>query len=1433
MKTHRNAVKMYCVLLCELVNSNEKAEKLSANLKVKTKKPKSGDKAKTNSKAFDWGSHKGRVMSAIADLLECDAIYQLWHMASPEPELGSLCFTTASSVLENKENLSAARKDLRAATFRLWCSSVKRFNLHIRATSCLLHLLHNYDFLPTHLADLCELAQNKYDLNRVVGDILREVGRLDVKMLARDSSGARSVGDFLNELAARVPAQVLQFASVLLPHLDGESYLIRNGVVQMVGQLLEKATFPDANAEENGDEDSTGQAAPKSPTKKKKNAKTAKKQHKDKAAKKKRRGRKDESSEEEESNYDESEEDDEEKDEEDEDEEEEEQDEAMMGMAVTSRSREALFVLLEQRVHDVTSFTRAKVMQIWVQLCEARAVPIERLPGLVLLAAERCRDKAAQVRKYAVMLLTTLLQYNPFHANLSGSQHKARCTELATNFKDAMSKRVADFEANEKKAQDLIMKRKPEKTVPDESDSESGTADMQDEEQSESKPAMSESEKELAESVAAANEAIATLKKDLDRSFAAVKFIEAIDASVPDLAALVGSKTATDVLECIKFFVTAHEFQIDRAEIGINAMLTLVWSKQQNVKEAVLEAYHRLYIGDVADLDGVRQQKLAAIIARNLVRLTHQATLAHLTSLEELMSKLMINGQIPEAVTAAMWDMFSSASNSITSTQRAGALQLLTMMANSKPSIIMEKLSLVVSVGLGPRAKHHQLLARAACQALQRGCKGSNLGAKNVSTIVAKLVAIILNDQHVHPVTGDARDARNWYSAAEQAVNAIFALHRHPDVLCARVVATLASRALGSEVSSAASNGADVDDSMDVDSESWSAGVGSAEALSRLFFLVGHVAIKVLVRLEEKEALIKRLRHHNEREKAAKKEKEASKKKNKNKDVDDKEAIENELAVGASEEYELEQMRDRAEKMLLLGKSSLLGAFGPLVVRVVSQPAKFKHAMLQRSASLALCKLMCLNAGFCEDQLQLLFTVLQNTRDPRVRSNLVVAIGDLAFRFPNQMEPWSGHMFGPLRDTDKGVRKNTLMVLSHLILNDMLKAKGPVNEITRCLCDESEKIADLAKIFFTELSHKGKDRAIYNILPDVISTLSAADDVSDDQFKSIMKFLMGFINKDKQTESLIEKLCRRLHNANSGDTEAAHKKMLEPTRIAAEVEATVNWHGEVDLEIILEPIFAQDRLGQAVERSAAEIRAQMCRDVAYCMAQLTISKTSLKTLMDGLRHYQSKLGDDEVYMHFTDLVTKCKKFAKAEMTEMLVSYEQMLAEARDKAAQDRDAEHKAGKARRRKAKAGADDDEDDDDLESAMQNLIVAAEETQKANKGKRKKAVSKEESAKPAAKKKPAAAKKKPVARRKKKKVTSSEEGEEEESSEDEVEPEPEPAPKRGRGRAAAKKAPPKGKAAAAKKAPARGRTKKKAEPSSSEEESDDSVASMESDEE
>lgn len=155
---------------------------------------------------------------------------------------------------------------------------------------------------------------------------------------------------------------------------------------------------------------------------------------------------------------------------------------------------------------------------------------------------------------------------------------------------------------------------------------------------------------------------------------------------------------------------------------------------------------------------------------------------------------------------------------------------------------------------------------------------------------------------------------------------------------------------------------------------------------------------------------------------------------------------------------------------------------------------------------------MCVSSDFCEANLQLLFTILEKSTDPTIRSNIVIALGDMAVCFNTLIDENIAYLYNRLSDPDPLVKKNTLMVLTHLILNGMIKVKGQIGEMAKCLEDEERRISDLAKLFFTELS--SKDNAIYNNLPDIISNLSGSESkVDEETFKKIMKFLFDFIDK--------------------------------------------------------------------------------------------------------------------------------------------------------------------------------------------------------------------------------------------------------------------------------------------------------------------------------
>ena len=62
------------------------------------------------------------------------------------------------------------------------------------------------------------------------------------------------------------------------------------------------------------------------------------------------------------------------------------------------------------------------------------------------------------------------------------------------------------------------------------------------------------------------------------------------------LCQLLGSKFNSDILETVDFFVSANEFGLTDVKAGTRKMLALIWSRDSAVREAVINAYRKLYI---------------------------------------------------------------------------------------------------------------------------------------------------------------------------------------------------------------------------------------------------------------------------------------------------------------------------------------------------------------------------------------------------------------------------------------------------------------------------------------------------------------------------------------------------------------------------------------------------------------------------------------------------------------------------------------------------------------------------------------------------------------------------------------------------------------------------------------------------------------------
>ena len=286
--------------------------------------------------------------------------------------------------------------------------------------------------------------------------------------------------------------------------------------------------------------------------------------------------------------------------------------------------------------------------------------------------------------------------------------------------------------------------------------------------------------------------------------------------------------------------------------------------------------------------------------------------------------------------------------------------------------------------------------------------------------------------------------------------------------------------------------------------------------------------------------------------------------------------------------------------------------------------------MLQTAATLALSKFMCVSSEFCAEHLMLLFKVLETSKEPAVRSNIVIALGDIAVCFSTIMDENSDRLYAGLHDKDPTVKKNTLMVLTHLILNGMIKVKGQLGEMAKCLSDNDKRIKDLAHLFFEELATK--DKAIYNNLPDIISHLSSGSNpVDEDTFQVSMKFIFKFVDKVR----LAQRSAASDHPTADGRFPPEQKK---------------------EAESIVEKL---------CQRFSGTSQPRQWRDIAFCLSLLPFnSDNAVKKLLEGTSprrlgvrdgfpeltlafvdstgqpFYQDKLHEETVYKRFGEILTK-------------------------------------------------------------------------------------------------------------------------------------------------------------------------------------------------
>ncbi|EED14144.1 condensin complex component cnd1 [Talaromyces stipitatus ATCC 10500] len=771
----------------------------------------------------------------------------------------------------------------------------------------------------------------------------------------------------------------------------------------------------------------------------------------------------------------------------------------------------AFFDVLEERFLDINPYCRCRAIQVYMKLCDLDQKFPKRRQKAAELAARSLEDKSSNVRRNAIKLLARLVSTHPFSVMHGGQlAHKDWAARLE----------AVDAELNS-------LKPPPETPGLGETHIDSELLDdatqLPDDSPSKA-PKMTDDERnaamQKAAEEAATSELLARLQLTRKYYLEALRFIQVLHLASQNVCQLLSARNKSEVIEAMDFFVVIDAYKVETSRTGIRRMLRLIWTKGNSdegkgVQTHLIDCYKGLFFDAP---DSFSSNDAANYIARNMISLTFGSTQAELTSLEQLLSTMMKSGHISEAVVAKLWQVYSVQRREISKAQRRGSIIVLGMLALADPDIVVRETEAMLRIGLGDLGRSDLVLARYTCVALRRMIPGRQ--AKSKESGVAKLP----ND---HPVlaklaaiTEISSDSKEWYGVAEQAISAIYALSKHPDVLCSDIIRRKTREVFQANSRQSASQTMLNEGQRPGTASSENSASGnksSSSGLSQLLFIVGHIAIKQIVHLELCELDFKRRKAEQEKNKTA------SNDAQKNDQTDDNEL---DLIGGTTEDDFTEAMAHVRERELLYGESSLLTNFGPLVTEICANNNAYPDPNLQAAATLCMAKLMCVSSEYCEKNLPLLITIMERSEDPIVRSNAVIALGDMAVCFNHLIDENTDFLYRRLNDGDASVKRTCLMTLTFLILAGQVKVKGQLGEMAKCLEDDDKRIADLARMFFTELATK--DNAVYNHFVDIFSLLSSEKNLEEGSLRRIIKFLAGFVEKEKHAKQLADKLAARL-----------------------------------------------------------------------------------------------------------------------------------------------------------------------------------------------------------------------------------------------------------------------------------------------------------------
>uniref|UniRef100_A0A5K3FMD3 Condensin complex subunit 1 n=1 Tax=Mesocestoides corti TaxID=53468 RepID=A0A5K3FMD3_MESCO len=1285
----RNAIKMHSYLLCQFIETFENDATAEASSVVASKVGRGRGKTLTSAAkgrraesdvTLDWPVECTNAITVLDQLCKLD-IKHFWDPPIVEDDFVNLLANSCYKLLENKS--MAANATVRGAIAGLLSTLIQHYKHGIPCCLKLAQMLQCF----AHTANVLNVMVNQFMTDEAmipfVKELLTEICGYDSEDLERDSAGTHNFCAFLESVSSAHPSLATSILPLIRARLSEDPYQMRNCALNVIGEVLRNLYTGHPHLE-----------------------------GKDKI------------------------------------------------------QRDRLMDVLQEHIHDVNGFVRARALQIWCNIASTGGLPIRRqvqLAHLLVGPDGAVNDVSSFARKNALRLLTTIIVQSPAVklnsedlANVLNKE-QTRLHALEEHFVRLNPDNVGiktrpttqgDVEDPEIRTSDDIDNE--EESVGSNKASRGCRVTRQLDSDDEEKKAVELGACEAAAALEAAIHSAAMVaqdeqcgttrppisvevafeahKADLVRQRACVAYLREMQrfagymaTAIDDVKNMLHSKTVTDVLEAIDFFLTAKQAGVRNLDSAIRHMMAMIWSQEEQIRKAVLDACRRLYfqpdiVNESFTADGRLSSAALTVVISTLVRLISESTMGDFVSLEHILHKLLDLRHVDDDLVKELWRRFVDIASTMTDNvlvpyerrqELKAVLILLKMISLPSRKNLERHLSDLVNYGLGATIGFANVdleCAMYACMVIQRMIPTEQLGKPKNHSVrstpgnskflgpfrLPTSHSLCTSLRRLLILTFTSASRIHWIPLMEQAVTTIFQLIDTPSLVMAEVLREIGEQFLKAatktpppppsssqshkeaepekrnptvaeaEVAEDASGEpADADTTPQPPSSQTAAPVIPSFILARFIALAGHVALKMLVHLEFSvlNEIKRREAIHEESKQARRRITKTPKSLRRVTTLDastqsisatgghksdisgnaGSSTLEEEAALlgAVADDAEADYIRSVLNNEIVLQPDHLLARLLPLVVHVCTHPSKYADPDLQASASLALVKFMLVSSNVCEQNLQLLFTLAERNPSEVVRANLIVGLGDLARRFPNLIEPWTPNLYARLRDPSSKVRINALNTLSHLIMNDMVKVKGQISEMTVCLVNDNDRLRQLSRLFFRELAQKGN--ALYNVMPDIISRLSDPEvGVDETTFRLTVDFLIPLIEKERLCETLVEKICSRFRVTQS---------------------------------------------------------ERQWRDLAYCLRVMSFNERMVRTLQENLPIFAQQLSIHDVYQSFSEILVNAKKNAKADNLPQLEELEAKIEEFHQKGVADEEAlqraEVMAKKAAAKRRKTGS------------------------------------------------------------------------------------------------------------------------------------------------